>query len=298
MAKVALFGLGPVGLATAYQLVHRGHEVHAFDTDQSLVSSLAQGQFTRAKDLAEELTRFQGRLLFYHESLNAIPKVDVRVICVGTPSTGSDLDYRSLLSVFEQTLDSKLFGGNPNYILRSTLRPGTIDRIVLPLLSRFSNANLSYYPEFLREKFIREDLKNPSLNIVCHSGQGARALFHELFSSDAKELTNFTEAEAIKIFSNAFHSLKVTFANEVSDLCEELFIDGENVMKILCSDHKLNISEAYLKPGGPFSGHCLEKDLKCLESFIVEKQLDSPLLMAIRKSNDLRKQNERFSGDA
>lgn len=298
MAKVALFGLGPVGLATAYQLVHRGHEVHAFDTDQGLVRLLSQGQFTRAKELAEELSRFQSRLLFYHESLSDIPKTDVRVVCVGTPSTGSDLDYRSLLSVLEQTLDENRFGGSPNYVLRSTLRPGTIDRMILPLLAKFPKANLSYYPEFLREKFIREDLKNPALNVVCHSSPTAKTLFQDLFSSEAKELTSFTEAEAIKIFSNAFHSLKVTFANEISDLCEELFIDGENVMKILCSDHKLNISEAYLKPGGPFSGHCLEKDLKCLESILVEKQLDSPLLMSIRKSNDLRKQNERFSGDA
>jgi GDP-mannose 6-dehydrogenase len=297
MARIALFGLGPVGLATAYQLLHSGHEVHGYDPDKRLMDSLQEGRFIRAKDLAEELNRFKNRLFYYHEDISQIPKPDVRLICVGTPTLGDDLDYSSLIAVIEHTLDSQKFGGDPNYILRSTMRPGTIEKILMPILTRRIGYQLSYFPEFLREKYIREDLKNPPLSVVCHSSDPARKIFQSLFSMPAREVKTFAEAEAIKMFSNAFHSLKVVFANEVSDICQELFIDGEAVMKILCEDKKLNISDAYLRPGGPFSGHCLEKDLKSLESFIEERGMVSPLISAIRKSNDLRKLNERFSGD-
>jgi GDP-mannose 6-dehydrogenase len=297
MAKIALFGLGPVGLATAYQLLHAGHEVHGYDSDKRLMKDLQKGHFTRAKDLGDDLNRFKNRLFFYHEDISLLPKPDIRIICVGTPSRGDDLDYSSLISIFEQTLDANKFGGDPNYILRSTLRPGTIEKIILPILENRKSYQLSYYPEFLREKFIRDDVANPPISVACHSSDLAKSNFQSVFSAPVEEVKTFTEAEAIKMFSNTFHSLKVVFANEVSDICEELFIDGENVMKILCSDKKLNISDAYLKPGGPFSGHCLEKDLKSLESFVQEKAIVSPLISAIRKSNDLRKLHERFSGD-
>jgi GDP-mannose 6-dehydrogenase len=298
MAKVALFGLGPVGLGTAYQLLHDGHEVHGFDSDTKLIHALSAGQFTRARDLAEELNRFHGRLFFYHESFSTIPKTEAQVICVGTPSQGADLDYSSVVQVFENTLDQLKYGGLPHFILRSTTRPGTVEKLILPILAKVPNSSLSYYPEFLREKFIRDDIKSPPLSVAHHMNSRAKEIFSSLFSAEVSELKSFSEAEAIKIFSNAFHSLKVTFANEVAELCQEMFIDGESVMRVLCSDQKLNISGAYLKPGGPFSGHCLEKDLKCLESFILESKIESPLLLAIRKSNDLRKQHERFSLDA
>jgi GDP-mannose 6-dehydrogenase len=190
-----------------------------------------------------------------------------------------------------------------HYILRSTLIPGTIQREILPLLQDGAEFDFSYYPEFLRERFLREDLIAPPLRVVAHSSPSAQERFSVIFPEEFRQLYDFASAEALKIACNAFHALKAVFANEIADFCEQAGASAQEVMKAFCEDEKLNLSSRYLKPGAPFGGPCLDKDLRALEHSLSQYGLQGELLRAIRKSNTARllrrgatPQDEKFQG--
>lgn len=286
MANATIMGLGPVGLASAWQLLQEGVSVDAYDRDADLTERLQQGDFYRAEEISTDLRAKLGARLHIHSRLSALPLRDTVLVCVGTPMGENGFNLTGLLSALGFALAPKGSSLRRHFIVRSTLSPGTIAREVLPLLAKGEEFDLSYFPEFLREKSVRTDTLYPPLSVAVHSSDSARARFLRLFPQAATELPNFESAEALKLACNAFHALKVVFANEVNELCERTGASGEAVMAAFSSDTTLNISPKYLVPGKPFGGHCLKKDLQALEMLLDQKQLSSELLRSISASNE------------
>jgi GDP-mannose 6-dehydrogenase len=180
--------------------------------------------------------------------------------------------------------------------VRSSVLPGTIVNAVLPLLEESSGRRvgadfgLCANPEFLREGSAVTDFYQPPFTLIGQwdkrSGDQAAALYQKI---DAPLIrTDLPTAEMLKYVSNAFHALKITFANEIGNFCKKVGVDSHEVMRIFSLDTKLNISPIYLKPGFAFGGSCLPKDLRALLHRARQEDLELPVLQAIPRSNELQ----------
>jgi GDP-mannose 6-dehydrogenase len=178
-------------------------------------------------------------------------------------------------------------------VVRSTVLPGTVEERLIPILEQYSGKcagtdfGVCMNPEFLRESTAISDYYHPS-NVVIgefdhRSGEAVEQLYAAVEAPVVR--TNIRTAEMVKYVNNAFHALKVVFANEVGSLCKAHGIDGREVMEIFCQDRRLNISPAYLRPGFAFGGSCLPKDLRALLYRAKERDVDCPMLGALLPSN-------------
>jgi len=172
--------------------------------------------------------------------------------------------------------------------LRSTVFPGTCEEIVMPEMAAFRQVKVVSNPEFLREGCAVRDFMEPSLIVI--GGQDAASVQRvaSIYGSLDVEprLVSLRAAEMIKYGCNAFHAVKIAFANEIGALAERLQVDGREVMETLCQDRKLNLSSAYLKPGFAFGGSCLPKDLRALSYRASRLDVKLPLLEAVLPSNN------------
>ncbi len=167
-------------------------------------------------------------------------------------------------------------------IFRSTMLPGSTRAVVNEFLSDPQIAQMTqiyFCPEFLREGTAVKDFREPSLAVIGtrdgKAPEGGEVL--ELLGGKPAVLT-WEGAEMVKYSCNYFHALKIGFANEIGRLCKHLGEDGTRVMNVVCSDAKLNISPYYLRPGNPFGGSCLPKDVSALNSYARMEGLSLPLL--------------------
>ncbi|MCW0218197.1 MAG: nucleotide sugar dehydrogenase, partial [Prosthecobacter sp.] len=226
----------------------------------------------------------EGRLSATTHAVEAVAQSDASIICVGTPSLESgrlNLDF--VRKVSEQIAEALRASGKPHIILfRSTMLPGSTRTMVRDFfedLRAAGQVRIYYCPEFLREGTAVKDFREPSLAVVgTHDGK-------EPESPEARELLGGTPAvlawegaEMIKYSCNYFHALKVGFANEIGRVCKFLGEDGARVMDVVCADTRLNISKYYMKPGNPFGGSCLPKDVSALLSFARQEGISLPLL--------------------
>src|ERR1043166_8655957 len=278
--KVSIFGLGYVGCVTAGCLTKDGHNVIGVDIAPAKVNQLAAGRPTVVEPGLEPLIaegHRRKRIRATNNGREAVLGSDVSIICVGTP-TGADgcMDLSALRQTAEligQTLREKM--DRHVTILRSTVPAGSAESKVLPALhpecppsSLFQKSDLLVVPEFWREGSAISDYSAPPFVVVgSASGQpdANQPVAEKLFGNTGPlNWVPFREAEMLKAVCNAFHALKVAFANEVGTLCATLSIDGQALMARFVQDRKLNISPAYLRPGLPFGGSCLPKDLRML----------------------------------
>jgi GDP-mannose 6-dehydrogenase len=278
--KVSIFGLGYVGCVSAACLARDGHEVVGVDVVSGKVERLASGLPTVVETGLNQLiaqARKSGKLNATTDSRAAVLATDVSMICVGTPNKrDGSLD----LSAVRQTAESigRAMAEKPDrhvVIVRSTVPAGTCESLVLRALhpdnphACLFDCDLVVVPEFLREGCAIADYDDPPF-VVVGSATGKpdnnEGVVNALFGgvTDQVQWLPFREAEMLKAACNAFHALKVCFANEIGALCSALSIDGRSLMAQLVQDRKLNISPAYLRPGLAFGGSCLPKDLRMI----------------------------------
>jgi GDP-mannose 6-dehydrogenase len=293
-SHVAVFGLGYVGCVTAACFAGIGHRVTGVDKDPYKVQKVAAGEapfFEPGLDEAVRAGAASGKLTATTSTADAIREADIALLCVGTPSErNGNLGLDQLRRVVEE-IRSELSarGGKPLVVaVRSTVFPGTCEEIVETALAEFPAVSVVSNPEFLREGTAMRDFIEPALVVVGGSSPDAVKKVADLYAPLRLEtcLVSLRTAEMIKYACNAFHAVKICFANEIGALSEKLGVDGREVMRTFCQDTRLNISPAYLRPGFAFGGSCLPKDLRALVYRASRFDLDLPLLESALPSND------------
>ncbi len=294
--RVSVFGLGYVGCVTAACLARAGHQVIGIDTNRDKVSMVGTGTSPLVEpglgELLHEVVSAQ-RLRATTSAAEAIAGSDLALICVGTPSRESGQLDVSAVERVAQEIGQVLREMRKPYtvVLRSTVLPGTTEWVLIPALSSAGEPqglSVAVNPEFMREGSSLRDFAQPPLTLVGTRDAPTAFRLQELYAGVEAPFahTSVRTAEMAKYVSNAFHALKVTFANEIGDLCEALGADAQEVMRIFAMDRKLNISDAYLRPGFAFGGSCQPKDVRALLYAARTADLAVPVLGEILPSNE------------
>jgi len=296
---ISVFGLGYVGAVTAVCLAHKGNQVVGVDLNSDKVAQLDRGQTPIVEARVEELAAEANKACRLHattDAKKAIAETNISFICVGTPSQrNGKLDLRGVERVCSDIGGAlKVKDAFHLIALRSTVLPGTTENVVIPALEAASGKRLGtdfavcFHPEFLREGTAVADFFAPPFTVLGSSDAKHLAALRELYHWVPSKIYECspTTAEMVKYVCNAFHGLKVSFANEIGTLCKGMGVDTEVVTQIFTSDMQLNISPAYLKPGFAFGGSCLPKDLRAINYRAKELDLRLPLLESIMPSNN------------
>ncbi|MEO8529747.1 MAG: nucleotide sugar dehydrogenase, partial [Deltaproteobacteria bacterium] len=275
MAKIAVFGIGYVGVVSAACLAKDGHQVIAVDVDPGKVAAINAGQSPIVEAGLPELIAdvvSAGKLTATQDFEAAIHGTDASFVCVGTPSApDGSIGLTYVTAVCEnigRALATKT--GFHSVIIRSTIVPGSMEGTCIPVLEKASGLKagvdfgVGYYPEFLRESTAIEDYYDPGLIVFGAMDDKTGALLTAL-NEDLDcpvNLVDVRTAEMVKYTSNSWRAVKVTFANEIGNIAKASGLDGQLVMKILCSDHKVSMSPYFMRPGFAFGGSCLPKDVR------------------------------------
>ena len=296
--NISVFGLGYVGTVSAACLSADGHHVIGVDTSITKVDLINAGTAPIVeKDIAPLLSEAvaSGRLRATADVRDAVANSELSLVCVGTPSQrNGNLDLSHVEKVCEE-IGACLAGLGRSHVIaiRSTMLPGSIRSTVVPALERASGLRagvdfgVCINPEFLREGSAVWDYRNPPKTVIGALDQFSADLIERLYSNLTAPLlkTSLETAEMVKYTDNAWHALKVAFANEIGSICKGLDVDSHEVMDIFCKDTKLNLSPYYLKPGYAFGGSCLPKDLRALTYKAKAIDVEVPILNAILPSN-------------
>lgn len=299
MPRIAVFGLGYVGCVTAACLAQDGHSVIGVDIDPAKVAELNAGTPPITEAGLPAVLSAQvaaGRLRATTDVAAAVTDSDIALIAVGTPSgddgsVSTDAVVRVIRSIGESVRSKS---GVYSVVVRSTLLPGILESQIRPALESAAGRpvgpelSLCNNPEFLRESTAVKDYYNPPFVLVGADSEAEAAPILGLYDAVPAEkiVTDTRTAALTKYACNAFHAVKVAFANEMGTLAREFGADGRGVMDLVCRDRKLNISPAYLRPGFAFGGSCLPKDLRAMTRYAEQHAVRVSLLASILPSNE------------
>lgn len=253
-------------------------------------------------ELLEKVTK-GGTFSATEDWQKAVAASDIALVCVGTPSCPNGRLSTAVVQCVSEQIGAALANLDRYFVvaIRSTVLPGTVEELLIPILEAQSGRKagrdfgVCMVPEFLREGTSVKDFFNPPRTVIGEldscSGEAVAALFTGIEAPLIR--TSIRVAESLKYADNAFHALKVTFANEIGTICKGAGCDSHEVMRIFCLDQKLNLSSYYLKPGFAFGGSCLPKDLRALSYHARSLEVPTPLLDSILVSN--KKQIERVT---
>ncbi|QZT63651.1 nucleotide sugar dehydrogenase [Mycolicibacterium austroafricanum] len=297
--NISVFGLGYVGTVSAGCLATDGHNVIGVDPNETKVDLINSGVSPIVeKDIGDIIAAEvkSGRLRATTRVDEAVNDSEMSLICVGTPSQlNGNLDLSHVRRVCEQ-IGNALRGKQSYHVVvaRSTMLPGSMRSVVIPTLEAATGGKkagtdfgVCNNPEFLRESTAVWDYYHPPKTVIGETEPRAGEALVELYGGlDAPLIRTSVEvAEMVKYADNNWHALKVSFANEIGNVCKAVGVDGRQVMEIFCQDTKLNLSSYYMKPGFAFGGSCLPKDVRALTYTARNLDLDVPVLNSILLSN-------------
>lgn len=299
--NISIFGLGYVGCVSIACLAENGHTVTGVDVVAQKIDLINQGKPTIIEkdiDVLLNTNWEKGRISSTQDFRQAVLDTEISIICVGTPSdVNGHLNLNAIYETAEQIGDALKEKDEFHIaIIRSTVLPGTnkkIGEIISERSGKKRNEGFAIVsnPEFLREGSAVKDYYNPPVTVIGTDNEKASKKIVEMYkgiNAPFKE-TNIEIAEFIKYVNNSFHALKVSFANEVGNICKKMDIDSHELMDLFCMDTQLNLSPYYLKPGFAFGGSCLPKDLKAFKTMAHDFYLESPVLNSILDSNENQK---------
>ncbi|MGF1502936.1 MAG: nucleotide sugar dehydrogenase [Paracoccaceae bacterium] len=295
--RIAVFGLGYVGVVSAACLARDGHRVIGVDPQPAKTELIAAGKSPIVEAYVGELIAeavAQGRLTATSDPDVAVAESEASLVCVGTPSRrNGSLETGAVERVCQQIGAAVARAGQPHLVvMRSTILPGTMRALVIPTLEAAAGSEaallkIANNPEFLRESTAVYDYDNPPKTVVGATdpavAEQVLALYEQV--GGPKILTSIEVAELVKYADNAWHAVKVAFGNEIGNIAKSVGVDSHEVMNIFCQDEKLNISPAYLRPGFAFGGSCLPKDVRALTYKGRELDLSLPLLESLMPTN-------------
>lgn len=299
--KIAVFGLGYVGFTTMCCLASQGHKINGIDININKVNSINSGLTPIVEPEVDVLLQqglAAGLISASVDVGNKLDDCDLAIVCVGTPSAPDGSHDMSQIAKVTHQIATHLKASRSfplTVVYRSTMRPGAIEGLIMPTFEAtlgVDNARwlieLIYNPEFLREfSAVADYFAPPKIVIGTHDGLPSKRM-QELYSSLCAPTFTvpFAEAEITKFIDNAWHAVKVTFANEIGRLCLQLDLSASTAHQIFVSDTKLNISSTYLRPGGAFGGSCLPKDVRALQQISADCGANTPLIDLLLRSNE------------
>jgi GDP-mannose 6-dehydrogenase len=300
--RVSVFGLGYVGCVSAACLAGMGHEVIGVDVSRVKVDLVNDGRAPVVEERIGELVADvvgSGALRATDDVREAIAGSEVSLVCVGTPSEPNGSLCTTYLERVTEQIGAALAGrggrGGQRHtvVFRSTMLPGTCLNLLVPILEKYVGGTagvdfgVAVNPEFLREGTSVRDFADPPKTVIGELDPASGDVVAALYESLPGEVFRVpvATAEAIKYADNAFHGLKIGFANELGAVCQALGVDSHQVMDVFLADRKLNISPAYLRPGFAFGGSCLPKDLRSLVYAAQRADVSVPILAHVLPSN-------------
>ena len=300
--NISVFGLGYVGCVSLGCLARDGHNVYGVDINREKVDLINKGKPTIVEKDIDKIIKEQyerERIKATSDYKQAVLATDVSIICVGTPSTREGhLNLKHIFTVAEHVGESlKIKDKFQTIVIRSTVIPGTnykVGEIIEKISGKKRNVDFGIVsnPEFMREGTAVDDYYNPAIIVIGGDNNRSLEVAKNLYKNINApiEETMIEVAEIIKFINNSFHALKISFANEVGNICKKSGIDSHKVMRLFCKDSKLNISSNYFRPGFAYGGSCLPKDLRAFKTIAHDNNLISPVIESIEKSNTNQKQ--------
>ena len=299
--RVSIFGAGYVGCVSAACLVGDGFPVMVVDPDTRKIATIAAGNSPIYEPGLDDIIRdgaASGELQATSDFSQAVSETDISLCCPGTPSR----DDGSLETNYVETVAVQIGSALKHkdefhtVVVRSTILPGTVEAVVIPALEKYSGKKagigfgVAYYPEFLREGTAIADYRQPGAIVFGQYKDDVRSIeaLRVLCASIPVQprVIPLRSAEIVKYTNNCWHAVKISFSNEIGNLCKSANIDSHEVMDVLCSDTRLNISKAYMKPGFAYGGSCLPKDLRALRHFGKMANIATPVLDAAVEANE------------
>lgn len=290
--RMSIFGLGYIGCVSAGCLTSFGHEVVGVDINSRKVEQINDGSSPVSEpglpELIDEAVD-NGRLWATMDPTEAVENTGLSLVCVGTPE-GQDgtLDTTNLYNV----MDSIVPAVNEEHAIaiRSTSPPGTSRDLREYLAKQIEGPSPQFVvnPEFLREGTAVSDFENPPYTVIGKFSDEETELdrmYQNLPINGETHIVSPEAAELLKLSNNAFHALKISFANEMGSIASKYGVDGNELMELVKSDSKLNISKMYLDPGFAYGGACLPKDTRATEELAAKKSIDVPLISSIAEAN-------------
>src|SRR5918993_286939 len=295
--RIAMIGTGYVGLVSGSCFADFGHQVTCVDKDSGKIDALNAGRMPIWEPGLEALVKAnaeRGRLRFTTDLAGGLEGAEAVFIAVGTPARRGD-GHADLTYVYDAVRElARIVGGaGPVVVVKSTVPVGTGDRIVEILAEEgIAGASVASNPEFLREGAAIRDFKIPDRIVVGAEDERARAVLREiyrpLFLNQAPILiTGRRTAELIKYSANAFLAVKISFINEIADLCEAVGADVQDVARGIGLDNRIGAKFLHAGPG--YGGSCFPKDTVALLRTADEAGVEQRIVRTVVEVNDRRK---------
>jgi UDPglucose 6-dehydrogenase len=297
--KISIIGTGYVGSVTGVCLAEMGHQVQFVDIDAKKLAAINSGKSPIFEPGLEQLlVKNHDKISTTTDIIKAVYNTELTIICVGTPQKADGSSELRFIQEVTQEI-ARSIGSDSRYhtiIMKSTVLPGTTENFVVPLLENesgkraFKDFGIASNPEFLKEGSAVENFFHTDRIVIGTHDQKTKEILETLYQPIRAPIfsTDIKTAEMIKYVSNAFLATKISFANEIGNLCKKTGIDSYEVFRGVGLDARIN--QHFFRSGIGFGGSCFPKDVNALIAFGESEGVDLNILKAVMGTNDTQPQ--------